>query len=351
MTDHDAIGSRSVLSHSKVSLIIPVYNSAAYLRECLDSAIAQTLEDLEIICVNDGSTDASSDILEEYSQLCPRLQVINRPNGGLSAARNTGMKYASGDYIQFLDSDDFLELDTTRQLYDAAAAADADIVFFDGVSFFESPELEQTMYGYKSYYLRKKQYGPACAGRRLFVAMENAKEYRASACMQLIRRSFLLMHGFAFYEGILFEDNLFTFTCLLTAAKTMHVPAVLYHRRVRKNSIMTSQAADQHLKSYFICFIEMLHLASDLSLAPDEALSVERTLSLITGRAKEAYQKLSTVKDAKESISLEIWAFGLLFDSVSQQKPDSFFTKLLSNRTLRRLTQPLRKLKRRFFQQ
>ena len=93
----------------RVSVIIPVFNVEAYLRECLDSIIGQSLKEIEIICVNDGSLDASLDILEEYRNRDSRVTVISRPNGGQSAARNDGMRYAHGDYLYFIDSDDYLD--------------------------------------------------------------------------------------------------------------------------------------------------------------------------------------------------------------------------------------------------
>ena len=92
----------------KVSVIIPVYNVEKYLRECLDSVVNQTIKDIEIICVNDGSTDGSLDILNEYCSNDDRFVIINQENQGLSVARNNGLNSASGDYIAFIDSDDYL---------------------------------------------------------------------------------------------------------------------------------------------------------------------------------------------------------------------------------------------------
>lgn len=93
----------------KVSIIIPVYNVEKYLRECLDSVINQTIKDIEIICVNDGSTDNSLNILEEYALRDKRIKIINKKNGGLASARNEGLKYISGTLCHFLDSDDYIE--------------------------------------------------------------------------------------------------------------------------------------------------------------------------------------------------------------------------------------------------
>lgn len=93
---------------AKVSVIIPVYNVEPYLKQCMDSVVGQTLKDIEIICVDDGSTDGSLDILKEYATEDSRIQIIEQKNAGAGAARNNGMRHATGKYLSFLDSDDFL---------------------------------------------------------------------------------------------------------------------------------------------------------------------------------------------------------------------------------------------------
>lgn len=106
---------------SKVSVVVPVYNVEDYLEKCLDSLIHQTLEEIEILCVDDGSTDHSNELLYIYKNRDPRIQVLEKPNGGLSDARNYGMKFATAPYILFVDSDDFLE---PQALEKAAAKLD-----------------------------------------------------------------------------------------------------------------------------------------------------------------------------------------------------------------------------------
>ena len=111
----------------KISVIIPVYNVEQYLRECLESVINQTLSELEIICINDGSTDSSLDILREYEQKDNRIIVINKDNEGQAAARNIGISMAKGEYIGFLDSDDYIDSNFYEKLYNAAKKYKADI--------------------------------------------------------------------------------------------------------------------------------------------------------------------------------------------------------------------------------
>lgn len=104
----------------KVSIIIPVYNVEKYLRECLDSALNQTLKEIEIICVNDGSTDSSVDILKEYSLKYSRVKIISKKNSGYGNTMNVGIKAAQGEYINFLESDDLIEADMLETLYNIA---------------------------------------------------------------------------------------------------------------------------------------------------------------------------------------------------------------------------------------
>ena len=117
------------------SIIIPVYNVENYLRDCLDSVLGQSFSDWEAVCVNDGSTDHSVSILEEYASRDNRITVISQPNGGLSAARNTGLNAAKGDYVIFLDSDDWLEADALKTLSENLSGED--LLCFNGRRYFE----------------------------------------------------------------------------------------------------------------------------------------------------------------------------------------------------------------------
>jgi glycosyltransferase involved in cell wall biosynthesis len=112
----------------KVSVIIPVYNVEDYLEKCLDSVINQTLGDIEIICVNDGSTDNSPKILDRYAKLNSNIKVINKKNGGAGSARNFGLIHANGKYVGFVDSDDWISKDMYEKLYKNACEYDSDMV-------------------------------------------------------------------------------------------------------------------------------------------------------------------------------------------------------------------------------
>ena len=113
-----------------VSVILPVYNVERFLSQCLDSLIQQTLRNIEIICVDDGSTDRSVEILENYAKRDKRIRIVHQPNAGAGAARNSGMKIARGKYLSFLDSDDFYELEMLEKAYLKCEKDDANICVY-----------------------------------------------------------------------------------------------------------------------------------------------------------------------------------------------------------------------------
>ena len=126
----------------KVSVIIPVYNVEKYLGECLDSVLRQTLEDIEIICVDDGSTDGSAKMLAEYAAKDPRIRIITQANAGLSAARNVGMDAATGKYIYFLDSDDYIKDDAMEKCFSICERDGLDQLVFNSECLFEDESMD-----------------------------------------------------------------------------------------------------------------------------------------------------------------------------------------------------------------
>ena len=118
------------MENIKVSVILPVYNVEKYLKQCLDTIVGQTLKEIEILCVDDGSTDDSVQILKEYEQKDHRIKVLSQKNAGAGAARNLGLRHASGKYLSFLDSDDFFEPDMLETAYEQAERYQAEMVVF-----------------------------------------------------------------------------------------------------------------------------------------------------------------------------------------------------------------------------
>lgn len=242
-----------------VSVIIPVYNTLAYLDDCVASVQRQAGCSTEIICVDDGSTDGSEEALDLASAADPRIRVIHQPNAGLSAARNAGLAQATGRYVCFLDSDDYWQADELSSLVRQADEAELDALLFDATSLREAGVSDKVWREYQTYYARKP-YAGVHTGPQLLAAMNVAREYRASACLYLARRELVADHALRFYPGIAHEDNLFTFELLLHANRVSHTQVPLYARRIRPGSIVTTGVRAAAARGYFVTCVEMFRL-------------------------------------------------------------------------------------------
>ena len=131
------------MSEIGVSIVIPVYNVEKYLEQCLDSVLMQNVDNIEVVCVNDGSTDSSGEILERYKKIDSRIKVINQKNEGMSGARNTGINHASYEYILFLDSDDMLCENALINVTESLSKTKVDVLFYDAMCIYETKELER----------------------------------------------------------------------------------------------------------------------------------------------------------------------------------------------------------------
>ncbi len=211
----------------RFSVVVPVYNVEQYLEQCLESLQAQDYTDFEVICVNDGSTDGSQKILVEWETIFPQMKVIDRENGGLSAARNTGLSVATGDYVLFVDSDDWVEPNILSRL--AEEADGEDMICFacrksnGGVTDTLVPEQGDGWSYYNRHALEHHEVPFVCVWQRCY------------------RREFLLANSLSFREGILHEDNEFTPRACLKAKSIKTIPNVLYNYRMRPGSIMATR--------------------------------------------------------------------------------------------------------------
>lgn len=242
---------------AKVSLIVPVFNTEKYLRKCLDSLVSQTLRDIEIVCVNDGSSDSSPAILAEYAQRDARIRVVSQPNRGLSAARNAGLRVVSGEYLLFMDSDDRLDAAAADRLYERAVKDRLDLLFYNADCFADSLEAESRSKSLAAYYRRSREYAEVKSGADLAAEMRSNGDYLCSACLALWRTEFLRANGLEFTVGILHEDTDFTFRALLLAERAAHMDAVFFHRRVRGGSIMSNQIRFASAYGAFRAFLGM----------------------------------------------------------------------------------------------
>ncbi|MBQ2801072.1 MAG: glycosyltransferase [Lachnospiraceae bacterium] len=241
------------MNQIKVSIIIPIYNVEEYLEECLVSAVNQTLKEIEIICVNDGTPDNSMSIVNRYAKDDSRIVIVEKENGGLSSARNAGIAVAKGEYVYFLDSDDYILEQTMEVLYEEASKYELDNIYFDAESFFETEDLKEEMAVYVDYYVRKADYSQVVSGVEMLKKMDENNEFRPSACLQMVKREFLLKHNIQFYPGIIHEDNLFSLECILEEERVKHIPEKFYMRRIREESIMTATKEFRSSFGYYMC--------------------------------------------------------------------------------------------------
>ena len=240
----------------KVSIIIPVYNVEKYLAQCLDSAVSQTHQNKEIIIINDGSTDGSTAIIAEYQKIHNEIKAITTENRGLSCARNTGIKHATGQYIIFLDSDDWIDKETLEKCLKSLKTHNADIAFFNATAFADGiPDSESKKFNY----IRSQNViNQKIKCRKLFEEFISSKNYIVSACLYLYRLS--SFSEARFLPSITHEDNLFTTQLLINnaSATAICLPDCFFHRRVRPDSIMTQQKSMKHVEGYFSVAEELL---------------------------------------------------------------------------------------------
>lgn len=227
-----------------VSIIVPVYNVEAYIEECLESIINQTYQQLEIIVVDDGSTDKSNELVKTYLS-DKRIRFIEQENKGLSGARNSGLKVATGKYVLFVDSDDYIRVNMLTELVSRIEEGQADLVRFNGSAFVDGMEkvVDHDYYDFSHRLEEKHIYREDSfqANRRTFVS---------PVYLYLVKRSVLTEHNLLFREDIIHEDELFTPQLFLAIQTMIYVNAAYYYRRYRENSIMTIQSTAQLQRSF-----------------------------------------------------------------------------------------------------
>ncbi len=208
------------------SIIVPVYNVSEYLRRCLDSLINQTFSDIEIIVVDDGSKDESPVICDEYAQSDSRIKVIHKENGGLSDARNKGLEAATGNYVIFVDSDDYIDTDACDKFLPYIEKS-YDIIIGD--AYVEGGKCNLTHVVTED----------VMTGETYLLRALSAELASMAVWLNVYRREFLRDNGLNFKFGILHEDEQFTPRCFLKANTVVYSGVFFYHYIIRPSSITT----------------------------------------------------------------------------------------------------------------
>ena len=276
----------------KVSVIIPIYNAYDYLRPALDSVIYQTLREIEIICVDDGSTDRSLEILKEYQKNDDRVRIVTEANAGPGLARNNGLNRARGEYIAFLDADDFFEPNFLEILYERGKSDDLDIVIA----------------GYDIYNSRRAIFSKADEGDHVEIydggVVTSKSEHpdhiltssTGSAWNKIYRRSFVINQQLEFLPNVkIYEDVYFTVSAISLAERVGRAPELLVHHRIHSEQARTKLLRKNymHIPMVFAKIKEFLMKRG--MYAP---LSISY-LNLTASRCYKLYNLL--VKDAKDS--------------------------------------------------
>ena len=233
----------------KVSVIVPMYNVQDYVGECIQSLRTPTFGEFEVLCIDDCATDHSVEVAKRAAQGDRRFRFMGMPeNSGLSAVRNKGIDEACGDYLMFVDSDDMLRGDAIGTAWKRAAEDDLDDLFFTASSLYESDDVAHI---HQEDMMGRTPCDGVMTGPELFVWFQDRGEFWPSAPLHMVRREFLIVHGLRFYEGILHEDELYSVQTLSFAKRASYLNEPLYRRRLRADSIMTTQRSMRNIDGVF----------------------------------------------------------------------------------------------------
>lgn len=225
-----------------ISIIVPVYNVEDYLPECIDSILAQTYKNLEIILVNDGSTDNSGKICDEYAQKDSRIKVIHKENSGVSSTRNMGIEAASGEYIGFVDSDDTVDSDMYTIMYDAAFKTNSDISVCKFIRFSASAHAAPDKHNYEDTFV-------TMTNTEAIACVLVSRPFSGSICDKLFKAE-IIKNARLDTRLHVAEDFLFTVTAMAKSKRATFVPIMLYNYRVRKTSVSHEVYSPKKLESF-----------------------------------------------------------------------------------------------------
>lgn len=241
-----------------VSIIIPVYNVEQYLVECLDSVVNQSFRDIEIVVVNDGSTDNSLNIIKQYMGKDDRIKLIDKKNEGTGLARNTGIRMAKSKYFMLLDSDDCLALNAIEVLYSKMRESDCDILIFNGLSFED--------YGGKKCWTKNPYFALDKNDEDIFATglewVERTGGEIQQPGMKIYNRNFIVENNVEFSDSCSGEDYYFFFLSMIRAQRVGYIHHVVYYRRYRVGSSIT----DKSIKSTQERINSFRYIASTLDL-------------------------------------------------------------------------------------
>lgn len=234
--------------HFLISIVVPIYNVEKYLERCVNSILLQSYKYIEVILVNDGSTDRSPVICNEFANKDDRVKVIHKVNGGLSDARNFGIKQARGEYILFIDSDDYIELDTCREFIKALNNKEVDIIVGNA----KKIEGSKITYFTHTNLIERKEYN----SKEFISKSIKAGEWYAPVWLNMYRREFILKNSLYFKKGILHEDIDILPRLFLTAKNIVYIDYCFYNYDIRIGSITQMKSKKKNIESVKFIYTE-----------------------------------------------------------------------------------------------
>lgn len=265
-----------------VSVIIPIYNSETYIEETLNSICNQTLQNIEIIVINDGSTDQSLQIINHIANKDQRIQVYTQTNQGVSIARNLGIQHAQGEYIYFIDSDDTLVPEALEICLQECNEQKLDFTFFDAENIICTNEIINQNYIHHESCKNKIWKGIDILNLQL-----DTSTYRIPVWLNFTRYSYIKQLNLTFYPKIIHEDQLFTTILYLNASRVSYIPKVFVKRKLRKNSIMSHPFSWENIRCYLVVIQEILKYKENKSIEIQATINkyIHTMLNAITWNA------------------------------------------------------------------
>lgn len=275
----------------EVSVLIPAYNVEPYIRECLDSVLDQTLQNFEIICVDDASTDRTLEILREYEAADERIHVFcHEENRGQSCGRNHALEKASGEYVYMLDADDRIVPEMLEELTALCRTEQLDVAGFETLQFSEGEEFRRNAEIPTIQYEDR----PVMNGREALVYCMEEEVFSLSVPTFFMRREYLMKYGLRFVEGILHEDVGYILELIVRAERIAFLHRVYFLRRIRAGSTMTVGFTDRNIEGYLKSFYRSFELEPELQKnfeeEPEFAAAFRKWQRDIFGRAQQLYR-------------------------------------------------------------
>lgn len=281
-----------ILGTPKVSIIVPVYNTDKYLKQCIDSLTSQTLKEIEIVIVDDGSKEECAKLCDELAEKDARIKVVHKVNGGLGFARNTGIENSCGEYVGFVDSDDYVDVSMFQALYDAAAKYDADLVisgitFVDGNTFGKTGEYIEKNYFENDTVFENNEIKKLLLG--VVGALPNEPDdsrYGVSVCKNIFKRALFEEKNIRFFSEreIISEDTLFMVDYIKEVKKAVGIKGAFY--RYRRNDESLSKSYKPNRFEKILVFLKELELHIKDSFKKEE-------YQLYLDRLTQGYARIS----------------------------------------------------------